>query len=135
MSAELVGVLLRTNLENAFEIADKNGRVDVKIIQTGSKVKLSIAGGGKALSRRMLHNLEVPLKNARKLDAVGAGLYLNQIIVESVGGKFTIASDSKTGTYVNIKLPKSNADVNNFKPNTELENPELAPFKGKAKLA
>jgi hypothetical protein len=52
-----------------------------------------------------------------------------------VGGKFEIKSDSKTGTYVKIKLPKSNADINNFKPNTELDNPELAPFRGKVKTA
>jgi len=135
IGAELVALLMQTNLENAFEIAEKNGKVDIKFSQGVRNVSLNISSGGKALSRRMLHALEGPISNSRKLDAVGASLYLNQIIVESVGGKFEITSDSKTGTYVKIKLPKSNADINNFKPNSELDNPELAPFSGKVKPA
>jgi signal transduction histidine kinase len=135
INAELVSLLMQTSLENAFEIAEKDGKVDIKFSQGARNVSLNISGGGKALSRRMLHALEAPISNSRKLDAVGAGLYLSQIIVESVGGKFEIISDSKTGTYVKIKLPKSNTDLNNFKPNTELDNPELAPFRGKVKPA
>lgn len=130
-----VTTLILNGSYNSPDSPETNGRITVELVQSARKINLNITSSGKALSRRMLHALEGPIINPRKLDAVGAGLYLNQIIVEAVGGKFSVVSDSKTGTLVKAQIPQNYSDVNNFKPNTELDNPELDMFKGKVKPA
>ena len=136
LATTLASELLETNLQNAISLADKNSAVSIDLRSNGNKIKLIVEYKGLALSKRMLHLLEGPLENYRALDAVGTALLVNKIIAESVGGLFDVASDSKYGTTVRIKLPKSNAKIDNFKPtNKEIDNPELAPFNGKAKPA
>jgi signal transduction histidine kinase len=128
--------LIETNLRNAFKLTDKGSAIDVSLKSVGQKAILKIEYKGLALSRRMLHLLEGPIENYRALDATGTALFVNKIIAESIGGQFDVVSDSKYGTTVRIKFSKSNAKIDKFKPvNKELDNPELAPFNGKAKPA
>ena len=83
----------------------------------------------------MLHSLEEPIPSAKKLGAAGAGLYANLITAESFGGKFDVVSDSKTGTFVRISLPRYNGKKDSFKPVKKESLEGLEDFTGQQKPA
>lgn len=52
-----------------------------------------------------------------------------------VTGLLLVIVVTLSGTLVKAQILRNNPDVNNFKPNTEPDNPELDMFKGKVKPA
>jgi two-component system sporulation sensor kinase B len=91
-------------IKNAIEATPKKGKVNVKLEEDKTVVKLTIEDTGKGMSNEQLANLGT-LFYSTKDKGTGLGTMISFRIIEEMGGTLRYESQVNIGTKVTIVLP------------------------------
>ncbi|WP_332691615.1 HAMP domain-containing sensor histidine kinase [Halalkalibacter lacteus] len=91
-------------IKNAIEATPKNGKVNVKLEDDKSVVKITITDTGKGMSNEQLANIGT-LFYSTKDKGTGLGTMVSFRIIEEMGGTIRYESKVNIGTKVTIVLP------------------------------
>ena len=105
-------VLLNLYL-NAIDSMEKGGELKVEIAGDGPRrnVVIKVSDTGRGISRENLSKIFEPYFTT-KSTGTGLGLAIAHNIVEAMGGKITVESDTEAGTTFTIALPNLEENKN-----------------------
>lgn len=112
MSPVVLQQLLTSVLDNAIKFSNARGIVEVHAESRRSRAIITISDTGVGIQRDKLNQLMAPFSRATDVmrfdyEGMGPSLYLDKVIMEQVGGTFTIDSEPEKGTTVALELPTS----------------------------
>ncbi|MCC7543538.1 ATP-binding protein [bacterium] len=112
MSPVVLQQLLTSVLDNAIKFSNARGIVEVHAESRRSRAIITISDTGVGIQRDKLNQLMAPFSRATDVmrfdyEGMGPSLYLDKVIMEQVGGTFTIDSEPEKGTTVTLELPTS----------------------------
>lgn len=109
-----LSLVLRNILDNAFKFTDKGGVKVKTFVKTDFENKelgvIEIIDTGIGISEKFMAKLFEPFTQEstglnREYEGIGLGLNLSKRLIEILGGKIEIVSESNKGTTVRIFLP------------------------------
>lgn len=97
-------------LSNAIKFTPKGKNIDVKLIDEGSFVTISVKDEGVGIPRDKLNVIferfgQVDNSLSRQAEGSGIGLYLVKMFVEKMGGTISVTSMPYKGTTFVIRMP------------------------------
>lgn len=106
----LLGVVLQNLFSNAIKYTDPKGKVDVNVKTVSSTVIITVSDNGIGIPKKDLKRIYQRLfraSNAIKIDTDGngLGLYITQMVIESLGGTIAVESTEGKGTTFMVTLP------------------------------
>jgi PAS domain S-box-containing protein len=109
---KLTMIIFQNLLSNAVKYTPENGKVDLSIAVSGSKLLISVIDNGMGIPKAQQDKIFTKLfraDNVRATDTegTGLGLYIIKSVVESVGGKIWFESEENKGTKFFVGLPLS----------------------------
>lgn len=108
--AKSLRYIVSTLVDNAYKFSPKNSTVSISGNRTSLGYKLTIADQGPGINKSQLRQLFKPFSrvdNAMVFEKQGMGLslYLDRLIMQSLGGKISVDSAAGKGTRVTLLLP------------------------------
>ena len=103
---EQIMQVLNNLLKNATQALSgrTDGRIDIRLAQAGSMVRIDIADNGPGISDDIRDKIFVP-NFTTKSTGMGLGLAISKNIVETSGGSITFTSEGGKGTTFTVTLP------------------------------
>jgi signal transduction histidine kinase len=104
---ELLAQALTNLLDNAIKYTPDHGRIDVRLIALGPRVRVRIADSGPGIAaadRERVFERFARLDQSRSHPGNGLGLALVKAVADQHGGKLTL-DDNHPGLVVNLDLP------------------------------
>jgi len=107
---EVVGNLI----ENAIKYSAA-GNIEVNVVASDEKVKISVKDSGIGISEEDIPHLfqkfyRVNNSETNQIGGTGLGLYLSKKLTERLGGQITVASQYHKGSVFTIELPRIGND-------------------------
>lgn len=108
--AKSLRYIVSTLIDNAYKFSPKKSTVAISGNRTSLGYKLTIADQGPGINKGQLQQLFKPFSrvdNAMVFEKQGMGLslYLDRLIMQSLGGKISVDSAAGKGTRVTLLLP------------------------------
>lgn len=134
--------ILQNLIANAVKFTEK-GRVEVRLIPSGSRIDFQIVDTGIGISETNLHHIFEEFRQAdgstsRKYGGTGLGLAIARRYATLLGGRITVQSELGKGSVFTLTLPKTITSAN--KGSVEMKSFEpikidtnLEPMSGKGK--
>jgi signal transduction histidine kinase len=99
-------------LSNALKFTPKGGRVEVRAVMEGERVKLTVADTGVGIAPEDVERLFDKYEQARSRatrgeKGTGLGLYITRQLVELHGGKIQVTSELGRGSTFSFTLPRT----------------------------
>lgn len=106
----LLGVVLQNLFSNAVKYTNPKGTIDVHVQTKQSAVVITVSDNGIGIPKKDLTRIYQRLfraSNAIKVntDGNGLGLYITQMVIESLGGAIAVESTEGKGTTFTVTLP------------------------------
>jgi len=107
---EMVEQILENLVSNAVKYTPADGKVSVKLSQTGGKIRIEISDSGIGIpksDKSMLFSEFFRAENARDVEKTGTGLGLAIVkeFVDKLGGRVLVESEEGMGTIFVVDLP------------------------------
>jgi len=100
--------ILTNLLSNAQKYSAPDTPIDIRAVQTGMKVTISIHNQGKGIQPDELPHLFERFyraKSSRQAEGAGLGLYITKLLVEAHGGHIHVESEVGKGSTFSFTLP------------------------------
>ena len=98
-------------IQNAQEASDKNGAVNVRLLQNGENAVIEIEDNGVGMSEDFVRDrLFKPFDSTKGLTGMGIGAFESREFVRSLGGDIRVTSTPGEGSLFRIVLPCSQAN-------------------------
>ena len=111
-SLEQLSQVATSTVANAIEFSPKGATVTVVLAQVGDTVRLTVRDHGQGIPHDQLDHLFQPFSRSDGLEAItlnheglGLNLYIDKLIMESVGGQITAQSVLGRGTTMTLSWP------------------------------
>ena len=106
----MVEQILENLVSNAVKYTPADGKVSVKLSQTGGKIRIEISDSGIGIpksDKSMLFSEFFRAENARNVEKTGTGLGLAIVkeFVDKLGGRVLVESEEGMGTIFVVDLP------------------------------
>lgn len=92
-------------ITNAVEAMSKKGLLTLRTLQSGSEVYIEVGDTGSGISTENLERIFDLAFSTKEGHERGTGLYIVKSIIDKLGGKVKVKSESKIGTTFSICLP------------------------------
>ncbi len=103
-------------VENAVKYSPDGGRIEVKLVSTGSTVRFSVSDEGLGIpgpeQRRIFEKFyRLDPQMTRGVGGTGLGLYICQELVRRMGGRIWVESDRPRGSTFHVELPVAGTEA------------------------
>ncbi len=126
----LIKQLVGSLVDNAIKFSPENGQINLSLNATRNSLQLTISDNGIGITKENLQRLFEPFSRAEMDDlkfnyeGMGFNLYLDKIIVDSLGGNISVDSTVNEGTVVTLQIPiRQDLDAQTI---SQLTKPQLA---------
>jgi len=95
-------------IDNAFKFSDEGTPIEIQAFTRADKYHLHIKDYGRGMTAEQLSQIGAYMQFERRLyeqQGIGLGLIIARRIVELHGGEFSIKSEYKTSTQVELSIP------------------------------
>lgn len=92
-------------IKNAIEAMPNGGSLEVKTLRYDNKVQLEISDTGCGMTNEQLAKLGEPFYTSKGDQGTGLGMVVVNRVIEEMGGKVTVESESGVGTRFCLHLP------------------------------
>jgi signal transduction histidine kinase len=96
--------IIRNLLQNAIKASPQNGSIDILLTEKMDHYILTIQNDGKTFTQE---DFEKSLQDQETLKLSGLGLRIIKILADKIEMKIQFSSPLKTGTQVDLILPKN----------------------------
>jgi signal transduction histidine kinase len=102
--------LLDNLISNAIKFTPEGGRVDVRLLAKGARVRIEVCDTGIGIApaeqvRLFERFFRASTATERHIPGTGLGLYIASAIVDAHGGEIDVQSEPGTGTTFAVELP------------------------------
>ena len=103
-------IVLQNLIDNAIKYSHKDGKINIRVIQSKDKIKIEIHDHGVGIPENeqdYIFQKFFRAANATRyqITGTGLGLYLSKSIIEALGGKINFKSKEGTGSTFWVELP------------------------------
>jgi len=92
-------------VQNAFDASPPDGRVSLRLDQSGSHARVQVIDHGCGMSEEFIQNRLFKAFQTTKANGMGIGAYESYQYLQELGGKISVVSKIDQGTTVTILLP------------------------------
>lgn len=108
--------IINNLFDNAIKYTNENGRISVKLIEMGGKIKFLITNSGDGISEEHINNIFSPyyqISNKKSnVQGLGMGLYIVKNIITQIEGNIEVFSEVGRETSFVISLKKHEVEKN-----------------------
>ena len=102
-------------LSNAVKYNRPDGRVTVRVVEEGDRVRIAVADTGRGIAPENLSRLFVPFERlgaeATEIEGTGIGLALSRGVVAALHGELSVQSRVGEGSTFSVTLPRAPAET------------------------
>ena len=105
-SKELIAEVFRNLFDNAYRSMTKGGQLTVITQRFGEKIQIVVEDNGSGMSDEIKNRLfKKPVPSKEVGGRSGLGLWLNNLILQSLGGSISVKRTNATGTMILLEIP------------------------------
>jgi signal transduction histidine kinase len=107
---DMIKTVLRNLVSNSIKFTNNNGSIDIRSVQTGSELIISVSDNGIGIDQdnltKLFNNSEIiTTKGTANESGTGLGLSICREFIEAHGGKIWVESELGKGTEFKFTLP------------------------------